>query len=326
VTPPAHSPTPSATHAAGSAAVGHALDPFDKGFRLSMLVHAIVIVAIGLSLLWAQLFKPRPATIFTVVAPPAGVIAGGPLPSPEEAAPKPTAPTGPKLPSPRPAPTPHTPPAAAKPTPPPPPPKAPAAAPKAVKKVNAPTPPKPRKATAEKPKTAEKISFSDFQKKYAPKSPADSKPAPKSNDQPVAESRAPSWEENLASRLDRRREESSQRIAGTGGVGPAGSGVAGIGVAGATDDADALYTGALYTYLNSVWQEPREVGSIRLSARVEFVVNAQGNIVQWRLVRRSGSDTFDRSVIAVFERVKQVTPPPSKMDYRLTITFETRDK
>lgn len=294
------------------------MDPYAKALRISVALHVSVAVALGITFLWSQIFQPRPAAVFTLLAPPAGLIAGGPSSSHAVEAPADVIPLpqGPKLPSPAPA-------EVAKPakmTPaetfvPPAPPK-----PKVAKKASE-TGILPKQKAAPKP---EKISYSDFQKKYAPK-PTAQKTKAKTPAPSVAPSSVPSFEENLASRLNRRMQEEGNRTVGTGLGGVAGSGIAGTGIAGAIDDPEAIYTGTVYTYLNSVWEEPREVGNVRLFARVEFVVNREGTITSWRITRRSGSDSFDKSVERVFARVKQVTAPPIAQEYRLTVTFETRD-
>lgn len=295
------------------------MDPYAKALRISVALHTTVALGLVFAALWSQLFAPRPAAVFTLLAPPAGLIAGGP--SSTQAAEAPAdiipLPQGPKLPSPAPA-------EVAKPKP----------AKMTPAETFAPAPPKPkvaRKSSASgilpKQKATpkpEKISYSDFQKKYAPKA-APTKSKAKPTPQSAAPVGGPSFEENLASRLNRRMQEEGNRTVGTGLGGVAGSGIAGAGIPGAIDDPEAIYTGTLYTYLNSVWEEPREVGNVRLFARVEFVVNREGTITSWRITRRSGSESFDKSVERVFARVKQVTAPPIAQDYRLSVTFETRD-
>ncbi len=298
------------------------MDPYAKAFRISVALHIAVALSLVIAFLWSQLFQPRPAAVFTLLGPPAGMIAGGPssthaMEAPAEVIPLPQ---GPKLPSPAPAEVAK--PKAAKMTPaetfvPPAPPK-----PKVAKK-SSDTGILPKQKAQPKP---EKISYSDFQKKYAPTpKPTTSKAKVRTPSQSVSPSSAPSFEETLASRLNRRMQEEGNRTVGTGLGGVAGSGIVGMGTPGAIDDPEAIYTGTVYTYLNSVWEEPREVGNVRLFARVEFVVNREGTITSWRITRRSGSESFDKSVEKVFTRVKQVTAPPIAQEYRLTVTFETRD-
>lgn len=294
------------------------MDPYAKALRISVALHTAVALSLAFATLFGQLFAPRPAAVFTLMAPPAGLIAGGPMSTPAAQAPAeaPPLPQGPKLPSPAPAEVAKVKPAkitAAEtfvPTPP---------KPKVAKKASE-TGTLPKQKPAPKP---EKISYADFQKKYAPKTQASkSKAKPTPNVTPAS---GPSFEENLASRLNRRLQEQGERTVGTGLGGVAGSGIAGNGTPGAIDDPEAIYTGTVYTYLNSVWEEPREVGNVRLFARVEFVVNRDGVITSWRITRRSGTDSFDKSVERVFAKVKQVSAPPIAQDYRLTVTFETRD-
>ncbi len=288
------------------------MDPYAKAFRISLSLHATVAVVLSFAFLFGEVFRPKPAAIFTVMAPPAGLIAGGPATT-ESVAENSVfpMPQGPKLPSPAPEVS------------------------KPVKKTNTasipeiakPKPPKPSsekgnlKKTAPVPKT-EKLSYADYVKKYG-KPESTSKKVAQPKEAPVKT--APSFEERFASRLNDRLQEQGQATIGTGLGGAAGSGVAGTGIAGATMDADALYTGRVYTYLNSVWEEPKEVGKARLSARVEFVVDEDGNIASMRFTKRSGVGPFDESVEKIFRKVKQVGTPPSRQNYRLSVTFETRE-
>ena len=309
------------------------MDPFAKALRISLGLHAGVALAFVIGVFFSEVFSPKPAAVFTVFAPPAGLIAGGPASSLARTA-VPDAlpiPQGPRLPSPAPAQVKDTAPRQTE------------VSPSKALPMEEVAPParKPKthrvSETGTLPKTKpapEKLSYSEFQKKYAPKeapkasagnaTKAASK-AKKFSASSVAPSAAPSFEETLASRLDKRFQEEGERTVGTGLGGAPGSGVAGNGIAGATDNADALYTGTVYTYLNSVWEEPREVGTVHLMARVEFTVDRKGAITAWRITRRSGNDSFDKSVEKVFARVKEVSAPPTNQDYRLSVNFETRD-
>lgn len=298
------------------------MDPYAKALRISTGLHIAAALAVVASVFFAEVFRPRPAAVFTLMGPPAGLIAGGP--SATQARPvEPNvipAPQGPKLPSPAPSDEPK---AAqsniAEPA-------SPSIAPPRPKPVRKPSDSGVLPKNKVTPKKPERLSFNDFQKKYAPKAPAKkATPKPAAAPARAVGPSAPSWEENLASRLNRRVQDQGERSAGTGLGGAAGSGIAGDGIPGATLDADALYSGTIYTYLNSVWEEPREVGSVRLSASVQFTVDRRGNLTAWRITRRSGNDSFDRSVQRVFDRVKEVPPPPTNQDYRLSVNFETRD-
>jgi TonB family protein len=297
------------------------MDPYAKAFKISATLHAGVIIFLCLFIAWNELFKPRAAAVFTVMAPPAGMIAGGPMTNPQAAPSEVSpAPTGPKLPSP---------PASEKPPQ------------KITTTLTAPqddfldaAPPQPKtvKKTDNgivKPRAArkvEKLSYAEFQKKYAAKIAATQKARSKAMATATAvPASTPSFEENLASRLDKKLQEQGDATVGTGLGGAPGSGIAGSGVAGASDDPDAIYSGTIYTYLNSVWEEPKEVGNVHLFAKVEFNVSKTGAITAWAITRKSGVDAFDRSVAKVFARVKQLSAPPTPQEYRLTVTFETRD-
>ena len=306
------------------------MDPYAKAFKVSVTLHVVVAATFLVGTIFGDIFHPKPAAVFTVLGPPAGLIAGGPSTSDSRTAmPDMTPiPQGPRLPSPTPAPaTPEK--------------VHPMSAVPEDNFMEAVTKPKPRpssdngvlrkhktKVTPKVDTDAQKISYSDWQRKFAPKKPTakDKTPnkAQKTSDV-VPSSGVPSFEENLASRLNRKMQEQGDSSVGTGLGDAAGSGEMGNGIAGATMDVDAVYSGTIYTYLNSVWEEPREVGNVHMTARVEFTVDHTGAIKGWTITRRSGSDSFDKSVEKVFSRVKQVSAPPSNQDYRLTVNFETRD-
>jgi|GEM_PF-2274106 TonB family protein len=301
------------------------MNPYDKAFKISVTLHICVAALLGFAVLWNEIFRPRPAAIFTVMAPPAGLIAGGPMNSPMPSPEAIEAQQGPKMPSPAPAPMPQ---------------------PSKSKPVNHEkptpisnviptddfldsTPPTPKTAksktstkTIKKEAKPQKISYAEWAKEHPQKATKTKASHAQATAVPAA---APSFEQNLASRLDRRIQEEGQETPGVGLGGTPGSGTMGSGTPGATEDADALYAGTLYSYLNSVWEEPKEVGNVHLYASVDFTVNKSGTITSWKISKGSGSEAFDKSVSRVFKQIRQVATPPTPQEYRLSVTFETRD-
>ena len=316
------------------------MSPYDKAFKISLTLHVGVVLVLCLVSLWHALFRPHPAAVFTVMGPPAGMIAGGPMSTPAMDSVEAT--QGPKMPSPIPAPQSVPAPSTPKPK---------SVKEKQVKAAPEPnviptddfldsTPPKPKAVkkkvstkTIKKESKPEVISYAEWvkehpQKRTVSKAKAKAKPVQTQESEATASASpapAPSFEQNLSSRLDRRLQEEGQQTPGVGLSGAPGSGTMGSGTPGATQDEDALYAGTLYAYLNSVWEEPKEVGNVHLFASVDFVVSKAGTITSWRISHGSGSDAFDKSVERVFSRIKQVAAPPTPQEYRLSVTFETRD-
>lgn len=318
------------------------MDPFAKSSRLSLVGHLAVVGVVALCAFLSQCDQNKSQPIFTLVGPPAGAIAGGDLGSHMQRATVSEGTAGPKLaPATQEADEGPSEDASAE--------EAKAPEPKkstviptdsfvtsVAKKI---TPPKVEKKVAApaKPKT---MSYADFQKttpknKLASaatkKSTASAKKASaakkSSSSSAIPSSSGADFDSTLANRIARLPSGSMESSnIGTGQGGAAGSGVFGDGIAGATEDPELLYTGAVWTYLNSVWEEPKQLGGLHFRARAEFVVDKSGHITSWKITQGSGSREFDRSVGNVFARIHEVSTPPTPTDYRLSVEFETREQ
>lgn len=297
------------------------MDPYHKGMRISAIIHIGVLVAALVGIAFSHWLKPRPAAHLTMVeGPPKGLLAGGAASQePQKAE---VAPQAPKL---------ATPPQSQT--------KEPAKQP--IRPVNyktditpqkapskpAPTPrPKPTPRPQPQPKP-QKISFADYQRKHSDALEKQTQYYDKISQPKQPQRTAPKTESytDFASRLDKRISSASSSRGATQRTTNPGSGELGNGVAGATQDLERLYSSTLHQYLNSLWREPSDLGGARLSARVEFTVDANGRIKNWRITKGSGVSEFDRSVSAVFEKTSSVPQPPKAIEYRLSVTFETRN-
>jgi len=297
------------------------MNPYNKGLRISAIIHIGVLVAAVVGITFSHWLRPRPANQLTMVeGPPKGLIAGGvasETPQQTEVAPQ-----APKLATPPQAEKPQTPKAPVRPVnyrtdiTPQTPPQKPKPAPRPQPK------PTPRPRPQPKP---EKISFADYKREHGDSLQKQAQyykkvSQPKQQQQPRTESYS-----DFASRLDKRISSTSASSGATRNTSTAGSGEIGNGIAGATQDLERLYSATLHQYLNGLWREPSDLGGARLSARVEFTVDASGRIKNWRITRGSGVAEFDRSVAAVFEKTSSVPQPPKAIEYRLSVTFETRN-
>ncbi len=89
-----------------------------------------------------------------------------------------------------------------------------------------------------------------------------------------------------------------------------------------TADQDLLnqYFAALRSRLNATWQQPQDAPA-GLYAEVSFYLDANGNISQVRIVKSSGREEFDRSVLQAFRSLGRYQPTPDRRDYPLRIPF-----
>lgn len=98
----------------------------------------------------------------------------------------------------------------------------------------------------------------------------------------------------------------------------------GRGTSGRELDSEQAFAAELGALLRRNWQHPEGVNE-ELEALVEFELRADGGIRGARLVRSSGNGLFDRSVLAIFERVTQFRPTPSRESFRITQPFRLRE-
>ncbi len=304
------------------------MDPFTKGKHLALMGHlallGVILVAIAIAS-WNEKHQ-KPAGTFTMVAiSDAGLGDGKNIGGNAAAA---------QAPEPETPPEPAAPEKEAEPTPSPIP--APAALPKVELPKSVPQPTKPKPTPKPKPKAtpvAKPSSYADFLKSNPTVKPLGTKSSKKTSAKspsPAPTPSGPSFGEALSEGL-------SKKLGAAGSSGGSGSSATAVGdrtfgsgglsgLGGTATDAESIYIGTVYTYLNSVWNEPKQLGSIHLRAKVQFDVDEQGGITSWRIVSGSGSDEFDQSVATVFAKVKRVSAPPARTTYRLFIEFETRQK
>jgi TonB family protein len=90
-----------------------------------------------------------------------------------------------------------------------------------------------------------------------------------------------------------------------------------------SESRDALmrYLGALKAGINQGWLKPASLSGRPFETVVEFLVPADGHIVEVTIVRSSGSEIFDASVLAAFRNVPSVGPTPDRRAYRPRLTF-----
>jgi TonB family protein len=299
------------------------MDPFTKGKHLALLGHLALVGAFLIAIASWQEKHKVPAGSFTMVALADSGLGDGakmggdssateaPKPAEESEPEPPQEPKSPAIPS-------------------------PVVLPKVELPKTKPQVAKQKPAPAKKPVSKPITSYADFLKanpKTKPLGTTKTKPTKKPSTNSFSPTPAPSGptfgealSEGLSQKLGAGNSASSSGgLASAAGDSTFGQGgLSGLG--GTATDTEALYIGAVYTYLNAAWVEPKQLGGVHLKAKTQFNVDSNGNITSWKIVSPSGSTAFDNSVAAVFAKIKRVSAPPAKTDYRLFIEFETRQK
>jgi len=86
----------------------------------------------------------------------------------------------------------------------------------------------------------------------------------------------------------------------------------------------AAYQARLLEKLRAAHQKPAGLDA-ELQVRVEFLLRADGSLGNVRILRSSGSDAFDASVLAAFARLRDLGVPPAGMTGVNSVTFRTND-
>jgi len=92
---------------------------------------------------------------------------------------------------------------------------------------------------------------------------------------------------------------------------------------GRENDTDLTYSNNIFNTLNRAWKEPVGI-SAHHQATVQVVIDKDGVITSWKVVRNSKNEAFNKSVAQVFDKVKKVDTPPTPQEYHLSVTFETQ--
>ena len=80
------------------------------------------------------------------------------------------------------------------------------------------------------------------------------------------------------------------------------------------------YFARLRAAIERSWNRPSSA-TTGMTATVRFSLSGQGRISGARVVRSSGSDAFDRSIVEAFERLASFDPPPDSQSYTPSLTF-----
>ena len=84
------------------------------------------------------------------------------------------------------------------------------------------------------------------------------------------------------------------------------------------------YGRSIYRRISAQWNQPKLDTEKDLSVEVAFTVLASGMISDVQLIKRSGSVSFDRSILSVFKQIDRFEPTPSQKKERFQMVFKLK--
>lgn len=79
------------------------------------------------------------------------------------------------------------------------------------------------------------------------------------------------------------------------------------------------YNRRLRTKIDAVWKKPTTSGD--LYTTVQFRLNSLGSIYEVKIVKSSGNELFDASILQAFKKVANAGPPPNKQEGTYQVRF-----
>lgn len=89
---------------------------------------------------------------------------------------------------------------------------------------------------------------------------------------------------------------------------------------------ERLYAGLIEGRIKENWRFPQISNQLQLQAEVKIALDSQGRISKVNLIKSSGRDDFDRSILKAVEETKKLPPPPRNDLKTITITFNLQEK
>ena len=68
-------------------------------------------------------------------------------------------------------------------------------------------------------------------------------------------------------------------------------------------------------------QPPDLPDDTNMMVQFQIVVNEEGNVLNFKLVRSSGNEKFDQSALQAVGRLQHLRPPPQGMSHTLVVKF-----
>jgi protein TonB len=82
------------------------------------------------------------------------------------------------------------------------------------------------------------------------------------------------------------------------------------------------YTDLVTSEIQRLYKQPPELPEdLRLAVLCQLLVDAEGQVLGFKLLNSSGNDIFDRSAIQALSQLKRLRPPPQEMSRVIVVRF-----
>jgi TonB family protein len=81
------------------------------------------------------------------------------------------------------------------------------------------------------------------------------------------------------------------------------------------------YQRSVYSTISSAWNKPRNSTGADLTVRVQFTILSDGTIQSAKIIASSGSQSFDQSILDVFDKISRFKPTPSSRKETFSMNF-----
>ena len=81
------------------------------------------------------------------------------------------------------------------------------------------------------------------------------------------------------------------------------------------------YQRSVYSTISSAWNKPRNSTGADLKVRVQFTILSDGTIQSAKIIVSSGYQSFDQSILDVFDKISRFNPTPSSRKETFSMNF-----
>ena len=85
------------------------------------------------------------------------------------------------------------------------------------------------------------------------------------------------------------------------------------------------YQRSVYSTISSAWNKPRNSTGADLTVSVQFTILSDGTIQSAKIIASSGSQSFDQSILDVFDKISRFNPTPSSRKETFSMNFRVSD-
>ena len=82
------------------------------------------------------------------------------------------------------------------------------------------------------------------------------------------------------------------------------------------------YQRYVYSTISTAWNKPRNSTGAVLAVRVQFTIFSDGTIQSAKIIVSSGYQSFDQSILDVFEKIARFDPTPSSRKETFSMNFK----